>query len=974
MKDFILPPKDWDMGTPLPKSDATVTLKIDGFDVTVPEGTSVMRAAMEAGIKIPKLCATDSVEAFGSCRLCLVEIEGRRGTPASCTTPVTDGMAVTTQSDRLHKLRKGVMELYISDHPLDCLTCGANGDCELQDMAGMVGLRDVRYTKGDNHYAPTAAGSLSLNDIRAKVPDGSDNARYIPKDDSNPYFTYDPSKCIVCSRCVRACEEVQGTFALTIEGRGFDSRVSFGGASDSVLSSDCVSCGACVQACPTATLQEKSVIEMGTPDRSVITTCAYCGVGCSFKAELNGDKLVRMTPYKHGKANRGHSCVKGRFAYGYASHPDRILNPMIRDSIDEPWREVTWQEALEFTASRLKGIRETYGRKSLGVITSSRCTNEETYLVQKLTRAVFENNNTDTCARVCHSPTGYGLGQTFGTSAGTQDFDSVEDTDVVIVIGANPTDGHPVFASRLKKRLREGAELIVIDPRRIDLLATPHMSGSHHLPLRPGTNVAVVSALAHVIVTEGLADEAFIRERCDWDEFQHYAEFIREDRHSPEATEMLTGVPAQKLREAARAFAKGGNGAIYYGLGVTEHSQGSTTVMGIANLAMLTGNIGRRGVGVNPLRGQNNVQGSCDMGSFPHELPGYRHVKNPEVRAIYEDLWKVKIDPEPGLRIPNMLDAAVEGTFKGLYVQGEDILQSDPDTKHVAAGLAAMECVIVHDLFLNETANYAHVFLPGSSFLEKEGTFTNAERRINRVREVMKPMNGYADWEVTQLLANAMGAGWHYTHPAQIMEEIAATTPAFANVTYDMLEEKGSVQWPCNDDAPEGTPLMHVDGFVRGQGRFIVTEYVATDEKTGPRFPLLLTTGRILSQYNVGAQTRRTENSVWHGEDLLEIHPHDAENRGIQEGAWIRLASRSGETTLRATITDRVSPGVVYTTFHHPDTQANVVTTDYSDWATNCPEYKVTAVQVAPSNGPSEWQEDYNAQAAQSRRILPAAE
>ena len=974
MKDFILPPKDWDMGTPLPKSDATVTLKIDGFDVTVPEGTSVMRAAMEAGIKIPKLCATDSVEAFGSCRLCLVEIEGRRGTPASCTTPVTDGMAVTTQSDRLHKLRKGVMELYISDHPLDCLTCGANGDCELQDMAGMVGLRDVRYTKGDNHYAPTAAGSLSLNDIRAKVPDGSDNARYIPKDDSNPYFTYDPSKCIVCSRCVRACEEVQGTFALTIEGRGFDSRVSFGGASDSVLSSDCVSCGACVQACPTATLQEKSVIEMGTPDRSVITTCAYCGVGCSFKAELNGDKLVRMTPYKHGKANRGHSCVKGRFAYGYASHPDRILNPMIRDSIDEPWREVTWQEALEFTASRLKGIRETYGRKSLGVITSSRCTNEETYLVQKLTRAVFENNNTDTCARVCHSPTGYGLGQTFGTSAGTQDFDSVEDTDVVIVIGANPTDGHPVFASRLKKRLREGAELIVIDPRRIDLLATPHMSGSHHLPLRPGTNVAVVSALAHVIVTEGLADEAFIRERCDWDEFQHYAEFIREDRHSPEATEMLTGVPAQKLREAARAFAKGGNGAIYYGLGVTEHSQGSTTVMGIANLAMLTGNIGRRGVGVNPLRGQNNVQGSCDMGSFPHELPGYRHVKNPEVRAIYEDLWKVKIDPEPGLRIPNMLDAAVEGTFKGLYVQGEDILQSDPDTKHEAAGLAAMECVIVHDLFLNETANYAHVFLPGSSFLEKEGTFTNAERRINRVREVMKPMNGYADWEVTQLLANAMGAGWHYTHPAQIMEEIAATTPAFANVTYDMLEEKGSVQWPCNDDAPEGTPLMHVDGFVRGQGRFIVTEYVATDEKTGPRFPLLLTTGRILSQYNVGAQTRRTENSVWHGEDLLEIHPHDAENRGIQEGAWIRLASRSGETTLRATITDRVSPGVVYTTFHHPDTQANVVTTDYSDWATNCPEYKVTAVQVAPSNGPSEWQEDYNAQAAQSRRILPAAE
>ncbi|GGE19014.1 formate dehydrogenase subunit alpha [Primorskyibacter flagellatus] len=974
MKDFILPPKDWDMGTPLPRATETVSLKIDGFDVTVPAGTSVMRAAMEAGIKIPKLCATDSVEAFGSCRLCLVEIEGRRGTPASCTTPVTEGMAVKTQTPRLAKLRKGVMELYISDHPLDCLTCAANGDCELQDMAGMTGLRQVRYTPGDNHYAPTTAGSLSLNDIRAKAPDAATNARYIPKDDSNPYFTYDPAKCIVCSRCVRACEEVQGTFALTIEGRGFDSRVSFGAKSDDAMHSDCVSCGACVQACPTATLQEKSVAELGTPDRAVLTTCAYCGVGCSFKAELNGDKLVRMTPYKHGKANRGHSCVKGRFAYGYAEHPDRVLNPMIRDSIDQPWREVSWDEAMQFTAARLTKIRQDHGRKALGVITSSRCTNEETYLVQKLARAVFLNNNTDTCARVCHSPTGYGLGQTFGTSAGTQDFDSVEQTDLAVVIGANPTDGHPVFASRLRKRLRQGAKLIVLDPRRIDLLETPHMGDSWHLPLRPGTNVAVVSALAHVIVTEGLVDMDFIRTRCDTDEFAHYAEFISAPRHSPEATELLTGVPAATLRAAARAYAAAPNGAIYYGLGVTEHSQGSTTVMAIANLAMLTGNIGRPGTGVNPLRGQNNVQGSCDMGSFPHELPGYRHVKDAETRAIFESLWKVKIDPEPGLRIPNMLDAAVEGTFKALYVQGEDILQSDPDTHHVAAGLAAMDCVIVHDLFLNETANYAHVFLPGSSFLEKEGTFTNAERRINRVREVMKPKNGYADWEVTQLLANALGAGWHYTHPAQIMEEIAATTPSFANVTYDLLEEKGSVQWPCNDAAPEGTPLMHVDGFVRGKGRFIVTEYVATDEKTGPRFPLLLTTGRILSQYNVGAQTRRTENNAWHDEDLLEIHPFDAENRGVREGDWIRLASRSGETTLRATITDRVSPGVVYTTFHHPDTQANVVTTDYSDWATNCPEYKVTAVQVAPSNGPSDWQRDYAAQADRARRILPAAE
>ncbi len=956
--------KEKNFGTPEVKSDKTVSLTVDGFEITVPEGTSVMRAASEAGVEIPRLCATDMVQSFGSCRLCLVEIDGRRGTPSSCTTPVSPGMVVHTQTDRLKKLRRSVMELYISDHPLDCLTCAANGDCELQDMAGAVGLRDVRFgQKGANH-------------VFARESDGSDNFRWMPKDESNPYFTYDPSKCIVCSRCVRACEEVQGTFALTIEGRGFDSRVS-PGMHESFLGSECVSCGACVQACPTGTLQEKSIIEIGQPEHSVVTTCAYCGVGCSFKAEMRGEELVRMVPYKAGEANRGHSCVKGRFAYGYANHGDRILNPMIREKTSDPWREVSWEEALTHMANEFRRLQYQYGRESIGVITSSRCTNEETYLVQKLARAVFGNNNTDTCARVCHSPTGYGLGQTFGTSAGTQNFDSVEHSDVVLVIGANPTDGHPVFGARLKKRLRAGAKLIVIDPRRIDLVRSPHIEAAHHLALRPGTNVAVLTSLAHVVVTEKLYDEAFIRARCDWDEFQDWADFVADPAHSPEEVAKLSGVPAEEIRAAARLFATGGNGAIYYGLGVTEHSQGSTAVMAIANLAMATGNIGRPGVGVNPLRGQNNVQGSCDMGSFPHELPGYRHVSIDAVRETFEDVWGVTLDKEPGLRINNMLDAAVDGSFKGIYIQGEDILQSDPDTHHVAAGLAAMECVVVHDLFLNETANHAHVFLPGSTFLEKDGTFTNAERRINRVRKVMSPKAGYADWEVTQLVANAMGANWSYSHPSEIMAEIAATTPGFANVTYEMLDERGSVQWPCNDAAPEGTPVMHVDGFVRGKGKFIRTEYVATDERTGPRFPLLLTTGRILSQYNVGAQTRRTENGVWHDEDRLEINPIDAEMRGVKDGDWVRIASRSGETSLRALITDRVAAGVVYTTFHHPSTQANVVTTDYSDWATNCPEYKVTAVQISLSNGPSDWQVEYEEQARKARRIthtLDAAE
>ncbi|MDE2562135.1 MAG: formate dehydrogenase subunit alpha [Sphingomonadales bacterium] len=939
-----------DFGTPEVRSDQSVTCTIDGREVSVPAGTTVMRAAALTGGEIPKLCATDSLKQFGSCRLCLVEIDGMKGTPASCTTPVADGMVVHTQTPRLAKLRRGVMELYISDHPLDCLTCSANNDCELQDMAAAVGLRDVRYGyEGANHLGTKP-------------------------DLSNPYFLFAPDKCIVCSRCVRACDEVQGTLALTVDGRGFGSKISAGLASDSFLSSECVSCGACVQACPTSALMEKSVKAMGKPERSVVTTCAYCGVGCTFRAEMKGEQLVRMVPWKDGKANRGHSCVKGRFAWGYANHKDRITSPMIRESIDQPWREVSWDVALAHAANELKRISAKNGRNALGGITSSRCTNEETFLVQKLVRAGFGNNNVDTCARVCHSPTGYGLKTTFGTSAGTQDFDSVEFSDVILVIGANPTDAHPVFGSRMKKRLRQGARLIVIDPRRTDLVRSPHIAADYHLPLRPGTNVAVLTAMAHVIVTEGLANEAFIRERCDWDEYRQWAEFVGQERNSPEFLEPVTGVAAETLRGAARLYATGGNGAIYYGLGVTEHSQGSSTVMAIANLAMATGNIGREGVGVNPLRGQNNVQGACDMGSFPHELSGYRHISDGAVRSLFEADWGVTLDSEPGMRINNMLDAATDGQFKAIYIQGEDILQSDPDTKHVAAGLAAMECVIVHDLFLNETANYAHVFLPGSTFLEKNGTFTNAERRIQPVRKVMEPAGGYEDWEVTQELARALGLDWNYTHASQILAEIARLTPTFAGVTWERLEAEGSLQWPVNQAHPDGSPIMHVDGFVRGKGKFVVTDYVPTDERTGPRFPLLLTTGRILSQYNVGAQTRRTENSVWHEEDLLEIHPSDAENRGLKSGDWVRLASRSGETTLRALVTDRVAPGVVYTTFHHPATQANVVTTDYSDWATNCPEYKVTAVQVMPSNGPSDWQEDYSAQARRSRRIEGAGE
>ncbi|MGW6197238.1 formate dehydrogenase subunit alpha [Kribbella sp. NPDC055110] len=914
--------KEPDFGTPARAGEATTSLTIDGVTVQVPPGTSVMRAAKEAGVDVPKLCATDNLEAFGSCRLCVVEIDGVKGTPASCTTPCRDGMVVRTQNERLGKLRRGVMELYISDHPLDCLTCSANGDCELQDMAGVTGLREVRYGSG------VEAGANHMD---------------LPTDSSNPYFDFEASKCIACSRCVRACDEVQGTLALTIEGRGFDSKVA-AGAGVSFFESDCVSCGACVQACPTATLQEKSVVELGMPTRTVLTTCAYCGVGCSFKAELRGDELVRMVPYKNGGANEGHSCVKGRFAFGYASHPDRVLEPMVRNTLSEPWRKVSWEDAISFTARRLREIQAAHGQGSIGAITSSRTTNEEVYAVQKMVRAVFGNNNVDTCARVCHSPTGYGLKQTFGESAGTQDFRSVDESDVILVIGSNPTDAHPVFGSRMKQRIRQGAQLIVIDPRRIDLVRSPHIEAAYHLELAPGTNVAIINALAHVVVTEGLVDREFVAARCE--DFAAWEEFIAGPEHSPETVSEVSGVPAEKIREAARLYATGGNAAIYYGLGVTEHSQGSTMVMGMANLAMATGNIGRAGVGVNPMRGQNNVQGSCDMGSFPHELPGYRHVSNEDVRDIYEKLWGTPILDEPGLRIPNMFDAAIEGSFKALFVQGEDIAQSDPNTQHVFAALGALELLVVQDLFVNETAKFAHVLLPGTSFLEKDGTFTNAERRINRVRPIMAPRTGKQEWEIICEIAQAMGYPMHYDSSAQIMDEIAMTTPTFAGVSFQKLDELGSIQWPCNLEHPSGTPIMHEDEFTRGKGRFMETVYVPTSERSTRKFPLILTTGRILSQYNVGAQTRRTANVAWHAEDVLEIHPHDAEVRGITDGDTVALSSRVGRTELRATISDRMPVGVCYTTFHHPVSGANVVTTENSDWATNCPEYKVTAVQV----------------------------
>jgi len=915
--------KHTDLGTPASLSETLIKIEINGQQFSAPEGSSIMRAALINGVKIPKLCATDTLEAFGSCRLCAVKVEGRRGLPASCTTPIESGMKITTADNEINKFRKNILELTISDHCMDCLICPANGNCELQDEAATAGIRTIRYAQDKSQSSDTA-------------------------DSSNPYFSFDPTKCIVCSRCVRACDEIQGSFALTMVSRGFDTTLVSG--ADDIMSSECVSCGACVKACPTSALSEKSLIEMGTPEKRVETTCGYCGVGCSLAVDVKDNEIVRMVPTNDGAANSGHSCVKGRFGFEYATHSDRVTSPRIRDSIDQPWQEVSWDEAITFAAKRLKQTQQRYGQESVGVITSSRCTNEETYLVQKLVRAALGNNNTDTCARVCHSPTGYGLKQTLGESAGTQTFESVLDADVILVIGANPTDAHPVFGSLLRKRLRQGAKLIVADPIEIDILKSVNTLPSIHLPLKPGSNVAFINAMAYTILIEGLEDKLFIEKRCEPENYAIWKQFILEDRNSPEAVESFTGLSASLIKQAARQYAQGQNAAIYYGLGVTEHSQGSTMVMGIANLAMLTGNIGRSGVGVNPLRGQNNVQGSCDMGSFPHELPGYQSVEDDNIRRSFEQMWGVKLNPEPGLRIPNMFDAAIEGSFKGLYVQGEDIAQSDPNTKHVLKALSSLDCLIVQDIFDSETAKFAHVLLPGSSFLEKNGTFTNAERRINQVRKVIEPIAGLADWEITMALSTALGYPMNYESPESIMEEISQLIPSFEGVSFDKLEQLGSIQWPCNSEHPDGTPIMHADTFSCGLGKFQTTEYVPTTEKVNSRFPLILTTGRTLTQYNVGTQTRRTKNSVWHDKDVLEIHPFDANERCIAHESKVVIESRSGQISLVARHSTRMQPGVVYTTFHHPVSGTNIITTSNCDWATSCPEYKVTAVQVKPES------------------------
>ncbi|MFZ9031056.1 MAG: formate dehydrogenase subunit alpha [Robiginitalea sp.] len=879
-----------------------------------------IRRQADAGL-VPTLCDAPNLDPFGACRVCSVEValakDGPVKTMASCHSPVTEGQYIYTSTASVKKLRKNIVELVLTDHPLDCLTCEVNGNCELQDVAAQVGIREVRYPEGETHLQRE-------------------------KDLSHPYMTSDLSKCINCYRCVRACDEVQGEFVLSMAGRGFDSRI-IKGLDQTFMESDCVSCGACSQACPTSAIsdvfQSKSIQATDTTR----TVCTYCGVGCNLEIATDNGEILSITAPYDAEVNQGHTCLKGRFAFKFYNHPERLDSPMIKRN--GAFEKVSWEEVYDYITEKFTHYKETYGADSLAGISSSRCTNEENYLMQKFFRAVIQTNNIDGCARVCHSPTALGMQRTFGTGAATNSIADLKYTDCIMVIGANPTDAHPVTGAKLKQfAMKSGNVSIVIDPRRTELARY----ATHHLALRPGTNVAVLNMMMYYIVTEGWADEAFISNRTEgYEDFKK--ELLSIDL---ERLEAVSGVPREQVRAAARDYATAPNAMSFHGLGVTEHSQGTFTVMQIADLAMLTGNIGRKGVGVNPLRGQNNVQGSADMGVQPHQGAGYLDVTRPEINKRYNEFYGSTVPTHVGYKIPEMFQAALDGKLKAIWIIGEDVVQTDPNTQKVIRALQATDLVIVQELFMTETAKHADVILPGASFLEKSGTFTNGERRVQAVRQVVDPVPGTKpDGQIIVDLMNRMGYAQPDYTPDGMLEEISQIVPFFAGIRWERLGKNG-LQWPV---APDGTDtqILHQEEFKRGLGYFEFHPWEETQEiaEHGKKYPYILTTNRELEHYNCGAMTRRTANREILRSDYLMIHPEDAAENGIAEGDFVCLESPRGKVDVKARITDEVRPGILSTTFHFPDIMVNNITSDVHDSEAMCPEYKVVAVRIRKSKG-----------------------
>ena len=870
---------------------------------------------------VPTLCDTPNLDPFGSCRVCSVDValeeDGIAKTMASCHSPIAEGQYIYPDSTEIKDLRKNIIELVLTDHPLDCLTCEVNGNCELQDVAAQVGIREVRYPEGDNHLERE-------------------------KDLSHPYMTSDMSKCINCYRCVRACDEVQGEFVLSMSGRGFDSKI-IKGIDQSFMESDCVSCGACSQACPTSAISDVFQSKAIEATETIRTICTYCGVGCNLDISTNNGEILSIQAPYDAEVNQGHTCLKGRYAFKFYDHPERLNSPMIkRDGVFE---KVSWDEVYDYLAGKLNGYKEEYGADSIAGISSSRCTNEENYLMQKFMRAAVGTNNIDGCARVCHSPTALGMQRTFGTGAATNSIDDLKDTNCILVIGANPTDAHPVTGAKLKQfAMKTGNISIVLDPRRTEIARY----ATHHIALRPGTNVAVLNMMMYYIIKEGLADDNFIDNRTEG--FEDYKkELFNIDLNK---LEKISGVDREEIRQAAIAYASAPNAMSFHGLGVTEHSQGTFTVMQIADLALMTGNIGRRGVGVNPLRGQNNVQGSADMGVQPHQGAGYMDITNPEVNARYNTFYGVDVPSHIGYKIPEMFDAALEGKLKAIWIIGEDVVQTDPNTQKVINALNNTDLVIVQELFMTETALQADIILPGASFLEKSGTFTNGERRVQAVRQVVEPIEGAKiDGQILVDIMNRMGYAQPDYEAATMLDEINQIVPFFAGITWDRLGNNG-LQWPVALDGTD-TQILHQTEFKIGKGQFIFNNWRETEELVShaKNYPYILTTNRELEHYNCGAMTRRTDNVEILKDDYLMINPEDATKHFISEGDYVCLESPRGKVDVKAKITNQVKSGVVSTTFHFPEIMINNITGDVHDSEAMCPEYKVVAVKIRKSKG-----------------------
>lgn len=885
---------------------STVTLTVNGRKIEAAAGQTVWNAARAAGVIIPSLCASPNLKPYGSCRLCLCEVDGQRGYPASCTTPIREGMVVRTDSDKLNHLRRNIIELYLSEQPEDALHASE----QLRDYAAQFGLQKIRYRRPSR--------------------------RQYKVDASNPFFTFDPNKCIACARCVRACDEMQGTFAISMFGRGFDSSVTAGN-DVGFAASNCVSCGACVKECPTDALIEKAVAQTGKPDYVTQTTCAYCGVGCNFDVGVRAGKIVSMRPVDASPVNWGHACVKGRFGWDYVYSQERLKKPIKR--VGEKWIEIEWDEALSMLGTEFKRVKEKHGPDAIAAVSSSRGTNEENYLMQKFMRCAIGTNNVDNCARVCHSATVSGMMEVFGTWAATNSLNDLEKTKLLMLLGANPTEAHPVTGARIKRAIRRGAKLIVIDPRKIELCRYADV----HLQLRPGTNVALLNGIANVIVTEGLYDKDFIAARTE--NIEAWLEVIK--NYPPERVTEITGVPADKIRQAARLYAGSGASMCAHGLGMTEHKYGSYGIMALCNLAILTGNVGRPGTGINPLRGQNNVQGSCDVGSMPVYFNSYQKLNDPAVRTKFETETGRALPQRLGWKVPEMWDAALSGDLRAMWVMGYDVAQTDPNLLKVRAALGKLEFLAVTDLFFNETCKFAHLVLPAASFVEKDGTFTNGERRVQRCRKVIEPLHGIIpDAEQIFRVSALLGYPMNYKNTSEVMDEIARLTPTMTGVNYVKLDQNFGLQWPVPTQESRGTGIMHTEQFPRGKAKFSPAEYLPPGEEPTDLYPFTLVTGRILHHYNCGAQTRNSKLVNFVNQDILEIHADDAADLGIENEEVVNISSARATVKLACVISDRVPPGQLFTTFHFPDNNLNTLLSSSADALSKCPEYKVITVRL----------------------------